>query len=108
MKLGLIFAALENSSPVIEDGQIEAGILAAEFAQGCALILLEEIGDSKTIKLEARIIRKLEKAPGIGKRDLQRSVCSRDINSEMFKRTLDAMVETGKVLAQPAGGFLVG
>ena len=108
MKIGLIFAALENETPVIEGGQIEAGILAAEFAQGCALILLEEIGDSKTIKLEARIVRKLAKTPGIGKRDLQRSVCSRDINSDMFKRTLDAMVETGKVFAKPAGGFVVG
>jgi hypothetical protein len=98
LKFGLIFAALENDTPIIEDRQIEAGILAAEFAQGCALILLEEIGDSKTIKLEARIIRKLEKTPGIGKRDLQRSVCSRDINSAMFKRTIDAMVERARSL----------
>ena len=108
MKLGLIYAALENSTPVIEDGQIEAGILAAEFGQGCALLLLEEIGDSKTIKLEQRIVRKLTRVPGIGRRDLQRGVCGRNVGSAMFKQTIDAMVETGKVAVRPDGGLLVG
>lgn len=108
LKLGLIYATLENSSPVIEDGQIEAGILAAEFAQGCALLLLEEIGDSKTIKLEARIIRKLKREPGISKRDLQRGVCGRNVGSAIFKRTLDAMLDTQKVAMRPDGGLLVG
>jgi hypothetical protein len=108
LKLGLIFAALENSNPVIEDGQIEAGILAAEFAQGCALLLLEEIGDSKTIKLEARIIRKLTREPGTDKRALQQSVSGRNVGSAMFKQTLDAMMETGKVALRPSGGLFVG
>ena len=106
LKLGLIFAALENSSPVIEDGQIEAGILAAEFAQSCALLLLDEIGDSKTVKLEARIVRKLQRTPGCSKRELQQGVCGRNVGSEVFNRTLAAMQESGKVVSREDGGLL--
>ena len=106
LKFALIFAALENDTAVIEDGQLEAGILAAEFGQQCALLLLEEIGESKTVKLEARIMRKLAKDPGITKRKLQQSVGGRGIDSELFNRTVKAMLEGGKIYVREEDGGL--
>ncbi|MCH7871815.1 MAG: DUF3987 domain-containing protein [Planctomycetes bacterium] len=106
LKLALIFAALENDTAVIEDGQLEAGILAAEFSQKCALLLLDEIGESKTVKLEARIMRKLAKGPGTTRRKLQQSVGGRGIDSELFNRTVKAMLEGGKIYLREADGGL--
>lgn len=106
LKLALIFAALENDTAVIEDGQLEAGILAAEFGQQCALLLLEEIGESKTVKLEARIMRKMAKDPGITRRKLQQSVGGRGIDSELFNRTVKAMLEGGKIYVREEDGGL--
>ena len=106
IKLGLLFAALENETPTIELGQIEAGIAAAEFAQESALQVFGDFGISKTVALENRMVEKVAKTPGVTQRQLQQYVGGH-ADARTFRQHLDALLNTQK-LTETDGGFYVG
>lgn len=106
IKLALLFAALENETPTIEAGQIEAGIAAAEFAQESALQVFGDFGISKTVRLENRMVEKVAKTPGISQRQLQQYIGGQT-DARTFRQQLDALLGTQK-LTETEGGLYVG
>lgn len=109
MKMALLFAALENDTPIIELAQIEAAIQAADFSQRCALAVLGEMGDPRMVRIENRLMKKIGAEPGINQRRLQQYIGGGQwgCDSPTFRRIVGAMLEVGKVM-DVDGGLHVG
>jgi hypothetical protein len=104
LKLAMVYAALEETIPVIAAEQLSAAILVAGYAARCVRLLIGEryAGANAHRELEERILAVVSRERGcMNKRELHRVLARHFQNSEQFNRVFDSMVRAGEIYARP-------
>lgn len=97
LKLGMIYAVLEESLPTITPDQLVAAIAVGEYAARCAdrLIALHERHTEEGRVEEA--IRRFLRERDHAKRELKHRLGGR-VRATLFNRVLEAMVRSGEIV----------
>jgi hypothetical protein len=107
LKLAMVYAALEDTIPVIRAEQLSAAILVVSYASQCLRQLIGErySGANAHRELEKRIQAAVSRAPGctITKRELCRALARHYQNAEHFNRVFDSLVRAGDIYTRPQG-----
>jgi hypothetical protein len=107
LKLAMVYAATEETVPLITCEQLRAAILVGYYGKECAgeLLALQNAGTNSRKELERRILgyvtASAEEHPT--KRDVYRALARHYKDSEEFNRAFDSLVRAGMLFTRGAG-----
>jgi hypothetical protein len=106
LKLGMLYAALEDTLPEVTFDQLAAAVLVGRYGEECAreLLSLQNAGTNPRKELERRILAYVDAQPGkeTTKREIYKALWRHYSDAEAFNRAFDSLVRAGELFTKSA------